>query len=97
MNKTSKILSSIIITCILSPVNYSWCHSIKESKHTTVYTKIPDILKKKPLQEYMINYGIENRLRLMIGKKYSDFTSQFQNTSAPSFLKDKSVFFNRVS
>lgn len=40
----------------------------------------------------MIEYGVENKLRIILGKKYSDFISHFEFTAAPAYLKDKSIF-----
>ena len=53
--------------------------------------EVAAILKTKSINDYIFEYGVENQLRIMLGKNYSKFLANFQNTAHPAKLKDKGI------
>ena len=93
MKKLNSTLILIVASCFAANANVALAHvgtGLKKSAQP-LPKEVAAILKTKPINDYIFEYGVENQLRIMLGKNYSKFLSNFQNTAYPAKLKDKGI------
>lgn len=86
MNFARKPSLFLIFTGLTFLTSIAWAESVKRNEDA------PDWLKMKPIEEYIMKNGVENKLRLMLGKNYIQFKENFKNTTVPALLKNKAIF-----
>ena len=93
MKKLNTILILILASCLAANTTVALAHKSTGLKKSAqpLPKEVAAILKTKPISDYIFEYGIENQLRIMLGKNYSKFLSNFQNTGYPAKLKDKGI------